>query len=822
MLNRSLKLLTVSDDSCFIEQITAIIENSDLSIDLTSANEYHHVIKSLSSDVYDIYLVDNRVFCDNGLSLVKTVRDQGSDAVTILVYADFQFDKNSAFEAGADSCIRVDELDKSLAYAIEHSYHFNKFNSQQNLNSRYLRILSQSQPVGMMLVAEDMSVKLANNFAMYMAGEMSRDEGSRQVKDIIRCVSGKNGCNCSSDSECNITDCELTELIREVFKSGRGFLHKEMALNITGNDYVSKMWARVSVKPVFIDGVKLAVVTVDDLTQKHEMEVLLQKAQQRAREDHEKMKEMNSQLQQVVSQTNEMVHESFAANKAKNDFMANISHELRTPLNGIQGFCQLLLDTSLSEQQLDYAQTIHGCTKDLIRVLNNVLEFTRLEKNNICLNKVWFNVDDITDDLMIMYKDTSEAKGLRFVINKNKNCPHEIRSDQIKLKQALLNIVENAIKYTSNGKVVIDISGCEYDGDDCVRFDVIDTGIGMSEESVGCIFESFNQVDSSSTRKYDGLGLGLSVSKRYVQLLDGHIELESVEGVGSKFSVIMPVDKQLKRVKMSDRSKEDRQSKGILIVEEEPHHADIVKRYLDQMCVDSEVVANGNEAIEKMANNKYDFILLDVSLPVLRDESIAEIVREVSHTIPIIGICADRDRETAQICKKLGCKKTLSKPVDKYKLDAITIEYCSVPEDVIEANLENDAHDFFSQTTEMIESAKNECDPIDGSESVRQYISTLSGDPEMVDVVESFLGMIPDYMTSLAAAIENGIYSDIIQITFDLRDSAGAAGFPDLRLKVIELEKAAMAEDYEQVKSLYNDVVDISGRLALAEAQAAS
>ncbi len=817
MTEQLVKILIVSQDQELIGQVTEQFTDSEDRYRFSSLSDYHEIINAMGSDQYDLYLIDQDVLSGKGLRLITSGKEQGSQGAFLFILRQNNISPSAIIEAGADDYLAINEISNYLRHALEHSLAVNHKDRDNKLYNDYMRVLWQSQSVGMLLVAEDMTVKMANSYARHIAGfssETDLQHRSVLLGELINCrflKECKGNCSASQNSQtCQIFDC-----VRQAISTGKAILHQQMELVFATEEPARKIWARVSAKPVHVNGQRLVVLTIDDLTAQHEIEVSFEKSQAKAREDHDKLVGINEQLKLVVSQTNEMVQEAFAASNAKNNFIANVSHELRTPLNGIQGFCQLLLEEELSPGQRDYAQTILGCTKDLVKVLNNVLEFTRLENNSISLIRSWFNIEDIIDDMTLLYKGAAEDKGLQFKIATDLHCPHEICSDQGKLKKALMNIVDNAIKYTDQGAVEIHVSSIEIEDSVFVCFEVIDTGIGMSIETSSKIFESFSQADTSSTRQYDGLGLGLSVSKRYIELLGGKIEVDSTENEGSRFTLVVPVDRKIKRVRLSDRIKSDRQSRGVLVAESQNCHAEIISRYLTQLAVKVDIVSNGEDAIERLVSYSYDYVLLDMSMPELCDESVLEVIQEVNQLFPVVALCHERSKHVSDLCTRIGIKDILTRPIDKARLDALTIEYCKVAQDVIEANLDLDAQDFFTNIAEepLLVSADGQVSAIDDESLPQPIYSSLANDPEMHEIIVSFLEMLPDYLDSLKQAVDNGSPADIIPVAFDFRDSAGTAGYKELRLLVLALEKAAQANDLETVGQLFTRVVETAGRM---------
>jgi len=306
------------------------------------------------------------------------------------------------------------------------------------------------------------------------------------------------------------------------------------------------------------------------------------------------------------------------ATKAKGEFLANMSHEIRTPMNAIIGLSDLALRTKLTPKQEDYLNKVHASANSLLGIINDILDFSKIEAGKLDLESVPFSLDAVLENLATVVSVKTQEKGLELLFSRKPDVPANLIGDPLRLGQVLVNLSNNAVKFTHEGEILVSIGLLSKEkGRARLRFSVHDTGIGMTEEQQGKLFQSFSQADTSTSRKYGGTGLGLAISKQLVEMMDGRIWVESESGQGSTFcfEVLLGIDEEAQlRVK---QTVSDMQGMRVLVVDDNPHARKILEAYLEQFGMEVDTVNSGEQALEKIkvAKQPYKLVLMDYILP---------------------------------------------------------------------------------------------------------------------------------------------------------------------------------------------------------------
>lgn len=412
-----------------------------------------------------------------------------------------------------------------------------------------------------------------------------------------------------------------------------------------------------------------------------DISVRLEAELEKRREAEQELISLNKTLEEKIE---ERTRQLDRANKLKSLFLANVSHEIRTPMNGIVGMADLLMDEDLAPDQKEYARIIQSSAASLLSIINDILDISKIESGRIIFEQRSFSVKMLIHEVISLLRFNAEEKKLDLIIDVSEDMPHFLVGDETRIKQILINLVGNAVKFTEKGFIRLAARVENRDKEDCLLFfEVEDTGPGIDDAYKDRMFDPFSQQDASITRKYGGTGLGLAISRHLARLMAGDVEVCNKKPHGAVFKVVLWLKKNVsasfeavakEKEKISDLIERISQlGLKILLAEDHPVNQRVILLMLKKMNLSATVVANGEEVLRMIREKAFDLILMDVRMPVLDGIETTKIIRAPESdikikNIPIIALTALAMQEDAEKCLKAGMDRYLTKPIHPDKI----------------------------------------------------------------------------------------------------------------------------------------------------------
>jgi signal transduction histidine kinase/ActR/RegA family two-component response regulator/HPt (histidine-containing phosphotransfer) domain-containing protein len=666
-----------------------------------------------------------------------------------------------------------------------------------------LEAVFDAAPVGMLLINDNYFVQQVNRVMAKLVGKEIAQMVNTQPGKSLGCVHSYDSTDgCGHSQYCSI--CPIRNSAAEVLDSGQAVRAVQVDTILLINGKETKLCIELSFEAVELDRKRHIVVAINNITDRRQAE--------------KELEHVNRRLEVSIKRANQMAQEATIANQTKSDFLANMSHEIRTPMNGIIGMLDLALDEPVTDKVRNYLLTSKSSANALLAIINDILDLSKIEAEKFDIENMDCSLNKMLIEIESLVRPRANEKNVDFAIYFDTAVPKQIHTDPTRLRQCLLNLVGNAVKFTDTGHVYVRLSLEQGQTHSNIQFEIEDTGIGIPADKQRVIFEAFKQIDGNIIRRYGGTGLGLTITKRLAVMLGGQIGLISEPNKGSTFSLIIPVGLDVRSQTMITQLNKNaiipatvpaksQFAGNILLAEDDRVNQKVMVATLKKTGLEITIANDGKEAVDKATAEQYDLILMDMQMPNMNGYQATKELRQKGFKTPIVALTASAMKGDDKKCFKAGCDDYLTKPIDRSKLFCVLEKHLNSPTKEGIYRTDESLHLCDDTTSEHFEAKPCSSEsPVKCPINWASVIKVCDNEDIAGQIAKVFSEEGPKSIQSLQEAINLSCLKDVVLYAHKLKGGALNIGAEEFAENADHIEQAGLNNDLNTAKALFDNI----------------